>query len=551
MEPNNVGGINLSSVAPSFSSIGSNVPALSLEGLKLNEMDFLRSQVNIRNKQPLHFLYKLDKYRRLFPPNHIIDVNLYDTVFVTSDTHADFRKLVQILSLSNLIRLPLIDGRELDPYTDDIYSTELLCATKWIPDRTLFIIVGDLVDGCRNCDTDHREPKMKVNDPVGSFEYLLHCFLYNLRLDAIQKGSNVLFTIGNHDMHSVILNYGISVENYVHAEAWSYFGRTPGYSPEADRLRRQALKPFYDIHPYVFLSLENAGKKEVGFVHGGFHETNGDNLLPLTLGIQKVINTEGITPDLWNMSGGPLWTRSYQDGWSAERCDLLDDLNYSLIVVGHCPTNYIAFPTFHELYTKMGMIDSDCTSSDGKGCVLLDCERVAGSPRLAHVDTASSQCFRTPGKFNQLRPVEILKLSKRDGVEATYYNVEKVELTPPNPTGVIQTPGPPGINFERNLDGPDTYKAAYYYNLASNEAREAYRSCKKRDRLRKSGSTTGFNIRGKLYKSLGMLENCNNHLLPDYNTKAGPESKYFDPKYFKGGRTTRKHKIRKTRRSKK
>ena len=121
--------------------------------------------------------------------NYIINAQEYDRVYVTSDIHSDYRKFVKILKDIGLI------DTSINPYTDDIYKSDLVTNTNWIPEKTLLVIVGDLVDGRRNS---------QVADVNGSFELLLHIFIYNLRLSAHEKKSEIIFTIGNHDFHSVI-----------------------------------------------------------------------------------------------------------------------------------------------------------------------------------------------------------------------------------------------------------------------------------------------------------------------------------------------------------
>jgi hypothetical protein len=128
---------------------------------------------------------------------HSIDCNNYDNVYITSDIHADYRKLIQTLVDNDLITLP-------DGFTRDnlfgplkIYDRALITKTRWNNTRTCLIILGDIVDGKRRDD-------MQVDDPLGQFEILIHMFLFNLRRRALEKNSLVAFTLGNHDFHSII-----------------------------------------------------------------------------------------------------------------------------------------------------------------------------------------------------------------------------------------------------------------------------------------------------------------------------------------------------------
>ena len=74
--------------------------------------------------------------------------------------NADYRKLVQILVDAQLIRL----SNTFNLYNDDIYNPDIITQSTWIKPNSLFIIIGDLIDGRRNGN--------EVNDNYGSFELL-------------------------------------------------------------------------------------------------------------------------------------------------------------------------------------------------------------------------------------------------------------------------------------------------------------------------------------------------------------------------------------------
>jgi hypothetical protein len=112
-----------------------------------------------------------------------------------------------------------------------IYNPKFINNAEWIGgERTLFLILGDLVDGKRNSN--------QVNDIVGAFELLIHCLIHNLRISARSKGSEVLFTIGNHDLDTVLNhpdlgnpekfkpNFKLSLyKSYVHESSKNFFGQ--------------------------------------------------------------------------------------------------------------------------------------------------------------------------------------------------------------------------------------------------------------------------------------------------------------------------------------
>jgi len=80
------------------------------------------------------------KYNPSGTPIHQINCKDYDTVYVTSDIHADFRKFVQTMANNGLVALPKNGEATLDPYSENIYDLRLLryirvLVSKWIQKR--------------------------------------------------------------------------------------------------------------------------------------------------------------------------------------------------------------------------------------------------------------------------------------------------------------------------------------------------------------------------------------------------------------------------------
>lgn len=390
---------------------------------------------------------KLLAARELFSMNYIIDANKYPTVYITSDIHADYRKFIQILQDANLI------SRDLDPYTEDIYNPRMITETRWIGGPgILVVLVGDIVDGRRKFGWSFSD----VDDTRGSFEFLLHAFLHNIRIRALAADSNVIFTIGNHDLESVIavgnlMTSGLGTylyDTYVHATSKTFFLDRPG-------VRMGALLQFYRNCPFYFLSIQDGDKREVACVHGGLHGLAGyygktldhsDSLIHIQEEIAKggdlVINT----PKIWyeddfqrSPLGNPLWTRLYSTK-SGGSCDLVNALPYSLVVVGHCPTHNQSLRHTELIATQARFSDCDHggPGDSSPGCILLDCDGAAHdkAPKLAFVDTALSKSQRTPPGFalvpdidNRIRGVQVLRLrhSLEHQINGAFYNViEKV-----------------------------------------------------------------------------------------------------------------------------
>lgn len=405
---------------------------------------------------------KFARFRTAVTPNHIIDVTKYDNVYITSDIHSDYRKLIQILSKANLIDLPTkVNDRQesvnLDPYSDDIYNYSLITDTKWNTTRTLFIIAGDLVDGRRNVD---------VSDRYGSFEILLHCFLYNLRIEALKNNSEVLFTIGNHDLSSVLKANEAFAASYGAASLWDpFYVRLPSFKAKVEA-RKSLLKPFYQNCPYYFLSLENGTNKEVGIIHASLHKPGAPKKVSILQDVideqVAIINGTRNLEDFFMTKGHitepePVWQRVYAEDGSPTRCEPINELNYNLIVVGHCTTPSAKDSTGADIYTRFVNLYNEkalkssaqaieakqCQAVDGTGCILLDChDKLLKNPKLAFVDTAISSAFRSSADddINRKRIVDILHLIKAD-TASPYYNVgvERLNPTQSPPTAKAST----------------------------------------------------------------------------------------------------------------
>jgi hypothetical protein len=371
--------------------------------------------------------------------NYIINAQDYDNVYVTSDIHSDYRKFVKILKDIGLIKTSL------NPYTDDIYSSELVINTEWMPQRTLLVIVGDLVDGRRHYN---------VADSRGSFELLLHIFIYNLRLAAHEKNSEIIFTIGNHDFHSVIkiTNDNIKLNkvtksfiNNMTVQSLEYFNYgNLRYSSELALIKNKQkfLLPFYNCSPYFFIIIKNNDVNEVILVHGGIHysrRTNTNSIINKLHEIQtKVLKTNlnALNDDICNFfsdyNNSPLWTRFYANDINS--CDKLfesENDNNKLIIVGHCPTYNLQDSKFYNIKKMMDDDKSvyvDC--NDKGGCVTIGCfNKSDNSPRLVFVDTAMSSAFARNLSVNsqpETRRSEFLLLSHDPSIQSNrYYNLIK------------------------------------------------------------------------------------------------------------------------------
>ena len=338
----------------------------------------------------------------------------YDKIYLTSDIHADLRKFAQLLVNAGIIKYE--NGGMTNILTIPEIPSKLLTDMKWIPQKTLIVIIGDLIDGARVINDNGEEHS--VLDKKGNIELLLHVFLYNLRIKARKAESEVRFTVGNHDNETLSETSGNGQVGFMHPTVFNFFG---GMTAEGLNNRKNCLMPFYKCSPYFILTINN----EIVCVHGGIHRNDGHDITNTEITdinnkdiylIQEEIETnlnkfetyqddglfkdKGIIGQDGNGTGdGPLWSRFYAENENIENtCNLIaedsEKFKYKLIVVGHCPTidiyrgNFFHHNEIKEEYLKTQK-DNKC--EDG-GCVLIGCDTYNG-PQLAFVDIGMSKAF--------------------------------------------------------------------------------------------------------------------------------------------------------------
>jgi len=337
----------------------------------------------------------------------IIPTGRYNDVYVTSDIHADLRKFIQLLLGLGLIIYPNLPNAIYNILTIDPIPIEYITDMEWSRlNPTILVIVGDLIDGRRAQD-------YYVFDNKGNIELLLHAFLYNLRIKALQKYSEIRFTVGNHDNISLLSKYTTEtlkfISNYTHSNALSFF-RNIYY-------RRDCLLPFYKCCPYFIVSIGN----EAIFVHGGIHSSIPIyEVIRLQESIQENISNYEIVQQAMQDPNSPLWVRYYSENSSELACNALKQNNfYKLTVVGHCVTGE-NFPHHSEIIQKYEKAGTN--RCGGGGCVLIGCdENKIEGPHLAFVDIGMSRAFGD----NTTKLAEILLLHHNVTLDTSvrYYNV--------------------------------------------------------------------------------------------------------------------------------
>jgi hypothetical protein len=384
------------------------------------------------NKIPSKIKKLIDS--QLIPNNHKIKTDKYTDIFITSDLHADYYKLVYNLVVGGFIMLP--DDITLEDINTanykSIYDHKIITESKWIKHNTLFIIIGDLINGRIINDTN--KTIGLVSDNKGSYELLIHSLIYNLRIKARLFNSEILFTIGEHDLNSVIMSDNSDFNKYSTKSTLDYFNI---YSVN----RNELLQQFYKLSPYLFLELEDGGSNKIICVHGGLHNNNGTQIslggmerlqISLNSGSFKELSTNSLTKK--GTTDGPLWSTFY--AMNDKSCSV-KDLTKTFVIVGHTPTNNTKFVNIQSILNNNERLYDTCDGKDGlNGCVVIDdkCLDDEGLPLLAFVDTAQSEAFRqlkidswsksimSQSRENANRKVEFLHLKTSKYTTGRRYN---------------------------------------------------------------------------------------------------------------------------------
>lgn len=402
---------------------------LSLDGTPVVPAAIPGNPQNELTTLPDDVFTKITAAKPLLASSYDIPVELYDNVFITSDIHSDLKRLNYLLN-----GVGLVSSTGIVNVTDIMTGVALEGDLDWIPERTLLIIIGDIVDGNREKDQKHQD------DGKGNIELLLMAYLYNLRIKARAKNSEIRFTVGNHDYQTVVTNpdttqydYNEYMYNlYVHNGAKKFFHNRKN--------RRACLLPFFNACPYIIVKVGN----ELICVHGGFHSK--DRYGQLIDSTQKAIDVQSTIDSAGDFNGinaetdaflsysndkqPPvfiLWSRFYAKVSNPDdTCSPISVMPYKMVAVGHCPTHY---PTPHLEHIKWQPEYTGCDG--GGGCVLLGCETVEG-PRLAFVDIGMSACFRRPTSDKA-----ILVSPEDEWISETAHKAEILHLTYKNTLPVV------------------------------------------------------------------------------------------------------------------
>jgi hypothetical protein len=373
--------------------------------------------------------------RELHNDTNIVDATKFPNVICTSDIHGDYVQFIENLYHNKLI---LLDN-------SNYYSPEFIANIKWNPEvrDTLFVICGDIVDGARRINGQ----KVNVLVENDSNELWIMCLIYNLRLSARKYNSEILFTIGNHDLISMIRNEDNEYNNYISDKTIDFFNKNNitkdgKINYKENELRAHYIALFYLCSPNLYILVSNNNQRNIICLHAGLLEKNREentivNYYESLEKEQRLLEDKFTTEDLIDALRdmydkkdsypvNTLFTRYYAENPQNEVCQKIKEGEiFDTIVVGHCPTNFSSL--HHREIINSSSIYNDCKNNGG--CVLLGCNnfRVPNykddDPIIAFVDVTMSSAF---GEF-QGRWHEMLKLeSTRDETNKNirpYYNV--------------------------------------------------------------------------------------------------------------------------------
>jgi hypothetical protein len=426
----------------------------------------------------------LKESRELFySPRGYPNAERYAVVFVTSDIHSDYRKLLELLINANIITL----HKPVDLYSNDIYDPSILTEFTWNLRNTCFIVLGDIIDG-------RRDDGVEVADTVGCFELYIHILLYNMKIKSLAMQSSVLFTFGNHDLHSLLLLDDGMLTRYVATPAKNFFNLTKAEGNWV-HFRVNTLLPFYEVEPYLYINIRTKKRVKDPFwgIHAGFHSSVGENIKPFIASVQdkmrkipatKSINTLGkeiymniLRANKYkNIStDGGLWSRYYNN---QEACGkILVDNESEITVVGHCPT---AFQEENAIQTQTIINNNnkkydgcEVGAREGRGCVVLSCYN-----KVAHVDVGMSGAFHSDKEYHQHRDAEMLVLLHDPSLDSSlrYYNsiyrfsktggwirmvqTKQIPVAAPiAPLAALETPPASPIASESPVESPIAYES--------------------------------------------------------------------------------------------
>ena len=383
----------------------------------------------------------------------------FERICATGKVHADLPKLIQVLVSAGLIRYE----RQVSSMYDAVFNL------KWIARDTLLVICGDLINGQRK---DKDGGVSRVDDQAGSFEMLLHCMLFNLRLQARNLGSDILLVLGDHEINSIFLHDRSSqwIETFACPAHLRFAPKLSEYeSTRASEDRAIMLAPFLMCSPFLMIRLGG-----IVFANGGFSHSTVDyariyeqaaeaqkEIDKIVFDVQKPHEFTETTSDIiekytraaikGGLSVSIAEVSGYRELSKANMCyreetKALQSDGVDLVVVGQ--GGRVQNPGLDEDVKA-------CQGQNHDGCVIT--RSCPSGLLVALVDTAMSACFRKDPSTNKHRNLEILELIQSTtggarGAGVNYYPYKRMV----GPQGASMVTGPQTKRAFRVSETSDT-----------------------------------------------------------------------------------------------
>ena len=224
-------------------------------------------------------------------------------VYITSDLHGDYLRLLQ-----HLINSKIIDGNIQDSInnikSDNVmtYISDfdyIIDEMKWIKQDCVLILNGDIIESCikDNCllyDKYHNE-------------LFIHIIIYNLRILAIKNNSIVKIVMGNHDFNVFSKDGNKEYSGFEDDVAHPFKNDDYDQYDQYVSNRKTILSKFYNQSPLHILLKDTGGKTLATIVHGGIFDYDSDE----------------------NQSNGKLLTLKYLNESNNEWHHIIKENNYN------------------------------------------------------------------------------------------------------------------------------------------------------------------------------------------------------------------------------
>jgi hypothetical protein len=208
----------------------------------------------------------------------ILDDAKKANVYITSDLHGDYLRLLQHLINSKIIDnniQKIIDDNKNKNYKKETILNETIIETfkniikniNWIKQDCVLILNGDIIESCSipaNCLS---------YDPYYN-ELFIHIIIYNLRILATENNSIVKIVMGNHDFNLFSKDSNEAYSGYIPNQFHPFKNDDTDTYEQYVLNRKILLSKFYNQSPLHILLKNTNGKTLATIVHGGIFDYN-------------------------------------------------------------------------------------------------------------------------------------------------------------------------------------------------------------------------------------------------------------------------------------